>query len=153
MAQQRFDAKNRVVPAVHAVVSGESMTKQSFTDEVDINKIVARATESGFIGHVSTKTPVYMDATSIPDYRSALDIVNLANFRFMELPALTRERFMNDPARFLDFCSKQENADEARKLGFLADPVKPVPPMKVEVINPVVPDPDEPDIHIKKAKK
>ena len=39
---------------------------------------------------------------------------------FMELPAQLRSRFNNDPAELIDFLGKEENREEATKLGLVA---------------------------------
>lgn len=123
-----------------------SMTDQSFKEEADINVIVKRFGITGQILGVE-KPPALEDFGEIFDFRSAMDVVNAANRAFMSLDAEVRARFLNDPGRYVNFCSERnedgslKNYDEMLKMG-LAVP-KPVvidpPPMKVEVINPQVP--------------
>lgn len=102
------------------VECGESMTKQSFAEEADINVIVKRF---GLMGQLpqDVRAPVYGDFTAVTDYRSALQAVRMAAESFMEMPAEVRSRFGNDPAAFVDFCSDAKNAEEMKALG-LVDP-------------------------------
>jgi len=102
----------------HAIYFDEpGVTQQSFKDECDINLIIDRARNGAAISHLNARVAQYGDFSSIPDYRSALDQVNRANGMFMELDAKVRERFANDPAKFLDFVQNPANSDELVRLG------------------------------------
>lgn len=109
---------------------GPSMAKQSFAEEVDINTIVRRFGISGQLP-VGVRMPSYEDFTEVHDFKSAMDAIALAREAFDAMPAHVRERFDNDPAKFVDFTSDDGNLAEARKLGL-------VPPEEV-VVEPVVP--------------
>jgi len=109
------------------------MTKQSFREECDINRIVAKSVQDGFLDSLRTSEPLYADVSAVPDYQSALNTVIAARDRFMEMPAEVRERFANDPGRMVDFISRPENVEEGRKLGLFApapvvEPAKPAEP-------------------------
>ncbi|ETR80120.1 hypothetical protein [Chlamydia pneumoniae] len=52
------------------------------------------------------------------DYSEALNVVIEPQEQFESLPAKLRERFGNDPVVMLDFLSREENFEEAKKLGF-----------------------------------
>lgn len=95
-----------------------SLAKQSFKEECDINVIVERF-GIGYEMPQGVKAPVYGDFSEVGDFRGALDSVRAAQESFMTLPADVRARFGNDPAGFVDFCSKDENYDEVEKLGLL----------------------------------
>lgn len=119
-----------------------SMAVQSEKDASDINVLVKRFGITGQISGVQ-RPPSLEEFGEIFDFRSAMDTLNEANRSFMSMSADTRARFLNDPARFVEFCSKAENLDEMRKLGLAVPEVIPevIPPMKVEVVNPSVPNP------------
>lgn len=109
-----------------------SMTKQSFRDEVDINKIVAKFERTGMITHLQKSTPFYGDVSALVGYQDALNVVNEAELLFSSMSAEVRERFANDPAKMIEFLSDERNVDEAVKLGLVVrrpEPVKaePVP--------------------------
>ena len=105
-----------------------SLAQQHLAEECDINYIVERFGVTGQMPDTSIiRMPTYGDFTGIADYRSALDAVQAAEDSFMALPAKIRERFDNDPALFVDFCSSNDPADrsEAIELGLIPPPVKP----------------------------
>lgn len=103
-----------------------TITKQSFADECDINNIVA--------SNASFKplTPEEYAQLNFADLGDGLDFQYHQNYMaeatsaFNRLPANERERFENDPARFLDFFSKPENTEEAIALGYATR--RPMPP-------------------------
>ena len=96
-----------------------SLAQQNFKDETDINFIVR---QFGLTGELPGKplSPQYGDFTGVLDYHSAVNAVLAAQDDFMELPAHMRSRFNNDPAELIDFLSKEENREEATKLGLVA---------------------------------
>lgn len=112
------------------------LTKQEMRDECDINVIVARFGLTGRMPQ-SVRLPSYGDFTGVLDFRSALEAVRSAESSFMELPAKVRERFANDPQRFLEFCQDPANTDEARRLGLLADEGGGLPPKPIVQPEPV----------------
>lgn len=121
----------------------ETLTVQSERDDADINVLVKRF---GLLGVMpeSPRVPMYGDFTEINDYRSALEIVRLADSAFMELTPEVRSRFENDPQKLMEFVSDDANIEEARKLGLLRKD-DPVPlPIKVEVVAGAVPAPSAP---------
>lgn len=98
----------------------DTLAQQSFKDECDINTIVRRFGVTG--QHPSgVRMPTYGDFTNVVDFHSAMNAVAQAKESFDAMPAEVRARFNNDPAQFVEFCSKEENKDEAVKLG-LVDP-------------------------------
>lgn len=117
----------------------ESLTKQSFAEEVDINTIVKRFGLTGQLP-VDVRTPLNDDFEGVFDFKSAMDAVVQAQESFDAMPAETRARFHNDPAEFVDFCSNPDNLDEMRKLG-LAIPkaLEAAPAPTAEVPPPLVP--------------
>lgn len=104
-----------------------SLAQQHMAEECDINYIVERFGVTGQFPVAPSHTPTYGDFTGIGDYRQALDAVMAADEAFMALPAKIRERFDNDPALFVDFCSSNDPADrsEAMELGLIPYPPKP----------------------------
>jgi phage internal scaffolding protein len=96
-----------------------TLAQQNFKDETDINYIVR---QFGITGELPGKplNPQYGDFTGVLDYHSAVNAVLAAQDDFMELPAQMRSRFNNDPAQLIDFLGKEENREEAIKLGLVA---------------------------------
>jgi len=97
-----------------------TLAQQNFKEECDINTIVRNF---GLTGELPGQpiSPQYGDFTGVLDYHSAVNAVLAAQDEFMELPAQMRARFNNDPALLIDFLEKEENREEAIKLG-LVDP-------------------------------
>jgi len=95
---------------------GESLTKQSFTSECDINNIMAKYQKTGALDHVNKNEASYGFATS-EDFQSALEIIRTGQTMFDELPSSIRTKFDNDPAKFLDFVQDNKNQAEMVELG------------------------------------
>lgn len=94
----------------------DSLASQSSKDECDINVIVRRFGITGQMPQ-SLRLPTYGDFDGVMDYGSALRAIRDADASFMQLPAEVRERFGNDPARFVGFCSDAKNLPELRRMG------------------------------------
>ena len=104
-----------------------SRTKQSFAVECDINNIIRGYDRNGLISHLNEKMPQYADLVhdniiggAALDYHQALTMVRQADSAFRELPAEVRQRFENDPAKFLAFVDDPANQEEMVHMG-LAD--------------------------------
>lgn len=104
-------------------------TQQQFADEVDINTI---AKNFGITGRLpeNVRMPSFGDFSDVSDYQTALNAARRAQHSFMQMPAEVRARFLNDPQKFVEFCSNPGNRDEAIKLGLVPSPPVPstVPP-------------------------
>lgn len=100
------------------VFVGPSRTRQSDRDAADINNIVRRFGVTGQLP-IRSVMPQYQHFEGVFDYRSALEQVIGAEKAFMQVPAEIRARFHNDPGAFMEFCSKEQNRDELKKLGLL----------------------------------
>lgn len=120
----------------------ESMTKQSFVDECDINTIMRRYEATGaFPDHINQRAGrgVFGDFSDVADFQTALHTVMAAEEMFSELPARVRDRFGNDPEQLIKFLQDDANRDEAIKLGLVPPPAPEPGPTKVEIVNPVEP--------------
>lgn len=100
-------------------------TKQSFKAECDINTIVSRFLRTGIMDFATKNEARYGDTTGI-DYQMATLTVARAKSLFNDLPAALRDRFENEPAKFLDFVQDDKNRAEALELGLLK-PKEPSP--------------------------
>nr|QJB20403.1 MAG: internal scaffolding protein [Microvirus sp.] len=108
---------------IHFDVENEpSLTQQNMLVECDINNIMKKYAITGEITHVNSITGQFGDFSDIRDYQTSLNIVIAADEAFMALPAYLRERFENDPAKFLDFVHDDKNRDEAIELGLIPNP-------------------------------
>ncbi len=85
-----------------------SMTKQAFSDDCDINKIMARHKKTGLIEHLNPRKPMYGDFTEVQDFHSAVERVNEAEEQFALLPSVVRNMVQNDPERLLQALTDPE---------------------------------------------
>jgi len=97
---------------------GPSMTKQSHTDECNINLIMKRFERTGVLEHVTTYSPQWGDFSDTPSsYSDAINQVQAANEMFLSLPSKIRARFDNDAGAYIDFVQNPANAEELNELG------------------------------------
>ena len=99
-----------------------SKTKQSFSNDCDINKIMAKAIKTGMLVDsvgISSRQAIFADVADIGDYRVVMDKIVKANEAFEQLSAEIKNRFNNDPALLVDFMKDSGNLEEACKLGLL----------------------------------
>lgn len=102
----------------------KSLTVQSPTEEVDINKIMARVAKGQTV-LTRIGEPFYGDVSEFGGLQEAYMKVQEVEDLFMQFPADTRERFDNDPINFVEFLEDPNNRAEAEKLGLVNK--KPVP--------------------------
>lgn len=108
---------------VQEINSEPSLTVQDEKDACDINRILERFQKTGVLEHIKNNPPRYGDFSDVPNYQESLNKVIQAKEMFMELPATIREKFLNDPLKFLEFANNPKNADAMVDLG-LAKPRK-----------------------------
>lgn len=129
-----FDKPNayRVREPVQIAFAEQGRTKQSFRDECDINNIMAKFIKTGVTTHINTHGGQYFDCEAI-DFREALEVIQNAEDMFMDLPAVVRRSFSNDPAEFLEFVQNPANADKLAEMGLTGAPPKDAAPIpKIE---------------------
>lgn len=116
-------------PKTGELVKEESMTKQSFKDECDVNNILRQYSPVALAQMMAERAALgrYADLPSNLDFQEAMNIVVEGKQAFESLPSQIRERFMNDPERFLAFMSDADNVEEAIKLGLAVRRVEPEP--------------------------
>lgn len=116
-----------------------TLAVQAGAEQLDINWIVDNYMKSGLVPQIQVPPLVGDFSETVTDYQTALNLIVAADRAFMAQPAKIRNRFNNDPAEFVAFCSDPENAEELYKMGLAERPpvvVEP-PPMKVEVVEKV----------------
>lgn len=98
-----------------------SLTKQSFSEDADINTIVERF---GLTGEMPNNfaMPTYSDYDEVVDFQTAMNTVRAAGEQFLTLPPTLRERFQNDPQRLMAFLSDETNRQAAIDLGLVPTP-------------------------------
>lgn len=139
-----YDGRAREVSEITSIeFTQPSMTRQSEADACDINKIMAQYRRSGLLSHVNKYQGRYEDITALAetDFQSALNMVIEAEEMFETVPADIREKFMNDPGKFLEFATNPENVEEMRELGLATPAEEPLRAPPGERSEPVSPDP------------
>lgn len=101
----------------------DGMTRQEFAEDSDINTIVRKYGSYATLG----EPPIFGDFSEVPDYQTALNLINQARDSFMELPSSLRARFDNDPGAFIAFMDDPANGDELITLGLRKPPPKAEP--------------------------
>nr|UXQ88128.1 MAG: internal scaffolding protein [Microvirus sp.] len=120
--------QKRKYPRVYAKIGTHSLTKQSFKDECNINKIMAKFQKTGAINHYMAYAEEYGDASPV-ELSDAQQIIINAQTMFDDLPSKLRKKFNNKPEEFLEFVQNPENLAEMRKIG-LANQVQEAPTQK-----------------------
>lgn len=104
----------------------DTMTKQAFAEECDINCIMDRYIKTGVVDHINEHSPQYGDCPA-QTFHEALETVREAEQMFDDLPAKIREKFNHNPAEFLAFVEDPANRTEMALLGLLNEPATVVP--------------------------
>lgn len=116
---------------------GPSMTKQSFKDQSDINRIMASYRRTGLM--LQKPGASFQDLPDNFDYHEAASVVAQADQAFSVLPASLRDRFGNTPGALLDFLADPANRAEAENLGLVDRPAPEAPSPEALPANPLPP--------------
>lgn len=96
---------------------GDGRTKQAFKDQCDINKMLAKAQQTGSMAHlVKYPEAVYGEFDGEFDLLTAQGQIAKANEIFNDLPSEIRKDFNNDPLAFVKFAGDPDNNDKLRDL-------------------------------------
>lgn len=118
-------------------------TQQQFKEECDINVILKRFGVTGHLPLMAVQ-PVQGDFTGVEDYQSMLNTLMAADDNFMRLPSDVREKFGQDPRKFVDFCVDPANIDAVREMGLAPRPAGKPAPTLVEIVNGNKPEGNQP---------
>lgn len=136
MATVKFKTRFNTKPREYAFTpTGDSLTQQQFKEECDVNNILAKYKKTGMLNHLNKHQANYGDFSDLNDYQTNLDKVMHAQNTFNELPSNIRSKFENDPGKLIDFLSKEENNEEAIKLGLKFPRKKPEPSIQQQMEN------------------
>lgn len=116
-----------------------SQAIQSEKEGTTIDYYLRKYASTGVLGDPeSAMNMQFGDFTDAPDFETAQNRVVQASQYFDNLPAKLRERFGNDVREMMAFLSKEENHEEAVKLGLLeALPEAPTPLPEVDPVQPL----------------
>lgn len=96
---------------------GDSLTKQSFKRECDVNVILGNYSQTG-LPETGNNFGNFGFVDSL-DYQDCMQKVIEAQAMFNGLPSKIRKRFNNDPSELMSFIADSSNRAEAEKLGLL----------------------------------
>lgn len=109
--------------ALPPLAYADGRTKQSFRDDTDINKMLAKAQRAGSIAHLQKHGAYYGDFSEIDNLLDAHLMYERGVEIFEDLPSELRREFGNSPTEFFNYVNNPENADKlAEKLPMLAEP-------------------------------
>ena len=94
----------------------ESMTKQSFKESTDINKLLYKAARGDSISHLAKHGAMYGDFSDVDDLLTAQARLKRGEQIFMDLPGEIRREFHNSPGEFFNYVNNPENADRLHEL-------------------------------------
>lgn len=122
-------------PRVQMKPVGESMTKQEFATDQDINFIVKKFQKTGVMGGLSHKVPEFADVSNAVTLHEAMSVWDEANAGFASLPSGVRDAAGNDPIQMLEMLDDPDGYAVLVEAGMEMEE-RPEPPPKTP---PVVP--------------
>lgn len=109
---------------------GEGLTKQSFKDSTDVNRILARFAKQGALDHLTQYQGEYGDFSNFDYLGHQLQIARGQEI-FDALPSDVKREFRQSPAEFFQFVNDPANADRLHELlPSLARPGNQLPDMR-----------------------
>jgi hypothetical protein len=110
---------------IYQTTATDGITEQHHTESCDINKILQTFMQTGIMPP-TTINPQYGDLSdkSLQFNEAMLQIAN-AKSLFEELPDNIRERFDNEPYKFLQFAEQESNHDAMVEMGLINAPASP----------------------------
>jgi hypothetical protein len=94
-----------------------SMTQQSFKDECDINNIMDKYQQTGFIDEFyDRQNPQFADVSTTVDFHTAQNLLSAATEAYNALDPVVRSRF-GSPLDFLSFVDNPHNAQALIDMG------------------------------------
>lgn len=96
-------------------VYDDGRTQDTYKDETDINRIMARARNGATITHLAKHQARYGDFSDFDFFENQQKIV-MGRQVFDDLPSETRKEFGNDPTKFFSFVNDPANKDRLSEL-------------------------------------
>lgn len=112
---------------VHTYNSEPSLADQSYKEEVDVNRILAKYIKSGDETLLQKRQGQYADISNIQDLQTSLSQVQEAQEAFETLPAELRRKLNHSPVEFINYLQNPANDAEAIELGLKVKKVQSQP--------------------------
>lgn len=94
---------------------GPSLTKQSFKDETDVNRILEKFQVTGVLSHLAKFEPEYGDFAEF-DFGGTIMQLQRGQDMFAALPSEVRREFDQDPDKFFKFVNDPNNNERVNEL-------------------------------------
>ena len=114
---KKFKTAHTTHERVGFETEGESLTQQHFSQESEINNIIAYHDRTGIIKNVQQGVAQYGDYSEVNEYRESLDMIRQADENFMQLPSNIRRQFNNNAGDFFEFATNPENQEQMIEMG------------------------------------
>lgn len=102
-------------------------TQQHFKKQCDINNIVSAHLKKGLSPHLNPNVENYGFASAI-DLQDAMNVVTYANQGFAQLPSDVRNKFDNDPRKFVEFIDTEGHQEQLKEWGLLRPSIEAADP-------------------------
>lgn len=93
----------------------DGRTKQTFKDQTDIHKILAKAQRTGTVSHINTYGQQYGEFADFDFLQAQLQIAR-GNEIFEALPSEVRTEFGNQAGNFFAFANEEKNTGKLTEL-------------------------------------
>lgn len=124
--------------------SKDGMTKQSFKDSTDVNKILAKFQKTGVISHLAKFGPEYGNFSDV-DFMQAQVALARGKEIFEALPAEVKREFKQDAGAFFAFVNDPGNKDRLKEvLPAIAEPGSYFPEVVRKPVGAAPPQPPAP---------
>lgn len=100
----------------------QTLTKQAFKNETDVNKLMARVAKGQTISHLARYGAMYGDFSDIGDLMTAQQRLAKAQEIFDQLPGEVRREFDQSPVQFFNYVNSVDDITLLQTLPGLAKP-------------------------------
>ena len=118
--KHRMNSAYSDMPRV-TITCGDGITEQHHVDDCNINRILDTYMKTGSLPSIDPDAQ-YGDLSDF-DYQSLQNQIANAHSLFEELPNDVKNRFGNQPHRFLNFVQDENNHNELVKMGLANAPI------------------------------
>lgn len=123
LAAENPGATKRDVLGMMAPEYKDGMTKQSFKDDTDVNRLLQKMQKTNSLRHVDEfPESVYREFDGEMDLLTADARMKKANRIFERLPSEVRREFDNNPLRFVTYAASLPPGELVRKIPQIAEP-------------------------------
>ena len=136
MAFRKYDEKGNPEPTGGNPLGNfeDTLTEQSHEKETNINEIVKKHGAVLSQGYVDISS-LRFDDVSNNDFQEMVHMLMKGKESFEKVPSVIRNKFENDPAKFMDFVHNPDSKDQLVEWGMLKESDPPPSPIKVVMVD------------------